>query len=43
LGLSTVSLSRKMTGKTPFSQSDIIQWCTLLDIDQRNIGEYFFA
>lgn len=43
LGISTNSLSKKMTGKTGFSQKDISIWADLLDIDKSDFGEYFFA
>ena len=34
LGISTNSLSKKMTGKTGFSQKDITIWADLLNIDK---------
>lgn len=43
LGISKQSLSFKMTGKTGFSQRDIIKWCEVLGIEQERISEYFFA
>lgn len=43
LGISTVSLSKKMTGKTGFSQRDIVLWSELLGIEKNEYGEYFFA
>jgi transcriptional regulator with XRE-family HTH domain len=42
LGISTNSLSKKMTGKTGFSQKDITIWADLLNIDKAEYGEYFF-
>ena len=42
LGISTNSLSKKMTGKTGFSQKDIVEWTRLLDIDKSEYGQYFF-
>ena len=36
-------VSMKMTGKTNFSQKDILAWCELLDIQPDQISEYFFA
>ena len=42
LGISTNSLSKKMTGKTGFSQKDITIWADLLNIDKAEDGEYFF-
>ena len=43
LGISKNSLSLKMNGKTSFSQSDVIKWSKLLDINTNEIGQYFFA
>lgn len=43
LGISTNSLSKKMTGKTGFSQKDIIQWAELLEIDRSDYSDYFFS
>ena len=43
LGISNTSLSKKMTGKSGFSQSDILKWCALLDIDLNDIGAYFYT
>lgn len=30
-----------MTGKTGFSQKDIVEWARLLDIDKSEYGQYF--
>lgn len=43
LGITKQGLSLKMTGKSGFSQKDILQWCELLDIQQDHIVDYFFA
>lgn len=43
LGLSRVSVSYKMNGKTGFSQEDIIKWSDLLDITASEYGIYFFT
>ncbi len=43
IGLSETSVSKKMTGKTGFDQSDIIKWCEALDIPLAEAGTYFFA
>lgn len=43
LGISANSLSKKMTGKTGFSQKDIVLWSELLEISKSEYGEYFFA
>ena len=43
LGISKTSLSKKMTGKAGFSQADVNKWTSLLDIDNSEIGLYFFT
>lgn len=43
IGISKTAMSNKMTGKTGFSQNDIIKWCDLLSIDMQNVSDYFFA
>lgn len=43
VGLSSVSVSKKMTGQTGFSQKDIIRWCELLDIDIKDVGDFFYS
>lgn len=43
VGLSAVSVSKKMTGQTGFSQKDIIKWCELLDIDIKEVGDFFYS
>lgn len=43
IGISNVSLSKKMNGKTQFKQSDIILWCEKLEIPFKEIGFYFFT
>lgn len=40
--LSNNSLSKKMNGKTGFSQEDIKQWSLLLETNPSQYGEYFF-
>lgn len=42
LGISANSLSKKMTGKTGFSQKDIVLWAGLLNINESEYGKYFF-
>lgn len=42
LGISSTSLSKKMTGKTGFSQKDIILWSDLLGIEKKDYSLYFF-
>lgn len=36
-------LSAKMTGKRPFNQIEIKQYCSLLDIPDNEISDYFFT
>lgn len=43
IGISKNSMSKKLTGKTEFSQSDIEQWAELLNIERKDYGEYFFT
>ena len=43
LGISEVTVSKKLNGKVEFGQGDIILWCDALDIPIVNAGEYFFA
>ena len=43
LGISKNSMSKKLTGKTEFSQSDIIRWAELLGIEKGEYEEYFFT
>lgn len=42
IGLSNVSVSKKMTGKVQFTQSDIVLWCEKLGIPLEDAGTYFF-
>lgn len=41
--ISMNSLSKKMTGKTGFSQEDIEKWAELLDITPAEYAQYFFT
>ena len=43
LGVSEVTVSRKMNGNVGFSQRDMKQWGELLDISESDFGEYFFT
>lgn len=43
LGMTKQGLSLKMTGKTAFSQKDILLWCDLLEIPHEQIADYFFT
>lgn len=43
IGLSEQMISAKLTGSSKFTQDNIITWSQALDIDQNDIGRYFFA
>lgn len=43
VGLSPITISKKLTGKIGFSSDDIETWCKLLEIPLREAGVYFFA
>ncbi len=43
IGISKNSMSKKLTGKTEFSQSDIEKWAGLLNIERKDYGEFFFT
>lgn len=43
INLSEQSITAKLSGRTKFSQDDIIEWCDALGIDQNDIGLYFFT
>lgn len=41
IGISSNSMSKKMNGKTGFSQKDIVNWSDSLGISKSDYGEYF--
>lgn len=43
LGISKNSMSKKLTGRTEFSQSDIERWAELLKIGKGEYEEHFFT
>ena len=43
LGVSKQTVTAKLNNRSNFSQNDIIKWCEILQIDQSEIGKYFFA
>ena len=43
LGVSKVTVSKKLNGVTGFSQDDIEKWSTLLGIKKHEYPDYFFA
>ena len=42
IGLSEQSVTAKLNDRTDFSKEDILLWSKTLDIEQDNIGAYFF-
>lgn len=42
IGMSEHSLSKKMSGKISWKQTEIEKACDLLEIDRFKIGDYFF-
>lgn len=43
LKISKNSVSKKLTGKTEFSQSDVEQWAEFLNIQRCDYGEFFYT
>lgn len=43
MGLSERSLSLKLNGKVGFKQNEIVKACSLLEIAEIDIPEYFFT
>ena len=43
IGVSKQSVSKKINGKTEFSQTDIRKWSEPLDIAFDDYGKYFFT
>lgn len=43
LKVSEQTVTAKMNGRSEFSQEDIIKWSDALNIDAREIGDYFFG
>lgn len=43
LGISNVSMSKKLNGKTGFSQQDIEEWAKELEIPKTEYIDYFFT
>ena len=42
-GVSENTMSQKMNNKTRFTSDDIIKIADMLEIDQNDVGEYFFT
>lgn len=43
LGISEITVSNKLNGRSELTSSDIRKWCKLLKINPSDIGIYFFA
>lgn len=43
MNTSEVTVSKKLNDKVPFTHNDIVKWCKALEIDQDDIGSYFFT
>ncbi len=43
IGVNVATLSKKVNNKSEFHQGEMIKICNLLDIDKRDISEYFFC
>lgn len=43
LGITNVTVSRKLQGSSEFSKSDIESWSALLDISESEYGSFYFA
>lgn len=43
IGLSDVSVTHKLSGKTTFRIDDIVKWSIALGITRDEVGNYFFA
>ena len=42
INISNRAMSLKLNNLIGLSQDDIIKWCSMLDIEENQIGEYFF-
>ena len=43
IGQSEQIVTAKLAGRSSFTQDNIVTWSEALDIDQNDIGSYFFA
>ncbi len=43
IGISEVTVAKKLNNKSEFSQNDIVEWCNALQISSDDVGSYFFA
>lgn len=43
LTITNIQASKKINGRAGFSQKDIVEWCGLLEIDLKDVGQFFYA
>lgn len=43
IGQSEQNITAKLAGRSSFTQDNIVTWCQALNIDQADIGSYFFT
>ena len=43
IGQSEQNITAKLAGRSSFTQDNIVTWCKALNIDQADIGKYFFS
>ena len=43
IGVSVVSVSKKLNAKSQFTQKDIILWSRALDIPETEISDFYFS
>lgn len=43
IGQTEQNICSKLAGRSSFTQDNIVTWCQALNIDQADIGSYFFA
>ena len=43
LDISKIQASKKINGRSGFSQKDVVEWCGLLDIALKDVGQFFYA
>lgn len=43
LDVTEQTVTAKLNGRFDFSQKDIVDWCSLLGIDTKDVGDYFFG
>lgn len=43
IGVSSVTVTNKLNGRSQFTHDEIASWCTELGISRDDVGYYFFA